>query len=194
MLSRGAWAVPASAGGRAGPSSLLQRGSMARRWLGPFVDEGLPLTMRHGYDQQRRRGLKPPPEPCAQVRILPGAPSIRCPKTPSPAETLRPGSSRSAGVCRLEWLYVRACGLFVEGIRRPEVLVGLVARHGVTHTLTVPSFYAELLHTVREDERLARDLASLRLVICAGEGCPGHHPETLVAPGRVRGPPRCLLH
>ncbi|MGV9990657.1 AMP-binding protein [Streptomyces sp. NPDC003374] len=76
----------------------------------------------------------------------------------------------------------------------PEVLVGLVARHGVTHTLTVPSFYAELLHTVREDERLARDLASLRLVICAGEGCPGHHPETLVAPGRVRGPPRCLLH
>lgn len=35
-----------------------------------------------------------PPEPCAQVRILPGAPSMRCPKTPSPAETLRPGSSR----------------------------------------------------------------------------------------------------
>ncbi|MGV9992805.1 non-ribosomal peptide synthetase [Streptomyces sp. NPDC003374] len=56
-----------------------------------------------------------------------------------------------------------------EERRAPEALVGLVARHGVTHTLTVPSFYAELLHTVREDERLARDLASLRLVICAGE-------------------------
>ncbi len=38
-----------------------------------------------------------PPEPCAQVRILPGAPCMRCPKTPSPAETLRPGSSR---MCR----------------------------------------------------------------------------------------------
>jgi amino acid adenylation domain-containing protein len=53
--------------------------------------------------------------------------------------------------------------------RTPEALVGLVARHGVTHTLTVPSFYTELLHTVREDEGLAGDLASLRLVICAGE-------------------------
>lgn len=56
-----------------------------------------------------------------------------------------------------------------EERRAPEALAGLVARHGVTHTLTVPSFYAELLHAVREDERLARDLASLRLVICAGE-------------------------
>lgn len=51
-----------------------------------------------------------PPEPCAQVRILPGAPWIRCPKTPSPAETLRPGSSRmcrrmrpGAAVCRRLW-------------------------------------------------------------------------------------------
>lgn len=51
-----------------------------------------------------------PPEPCAQVRILPGAPNMRCPKTPSPAETLRPGSSRmcrrvrpGAGVCRDLW-------------------------------------------------------------------------------------------
>lgn len=51
-----------------------------------------------------------PPEPCAQVRILPGAPSMRCPKTPSPAETLRSGSSRlcgcarpEAGVCRGLW-------------------------------------------------------------------------------------------
>ncbi|MEV5986788.1 non-ribosomal peptide synthetase [Streptomyces sp. NPDC052051] len=56
-----------------------------------------------------------------------------------------------------------------EERRAPEALVGLVARHKVTHTLTVPSFYAELLHTVRENERLARDLASLRLVVCAGE-------------------------
>ncbi len=51
-----------------------------------------------------------PPEPCAQVRILPGAPSMRRPKTPSPAETLRPGSSRmcrrmppEAAVCRGLW-------------------------------------------------------------------------------------------
>jgi amino acid adenylation domain-containing protein len=56
-----------------------------------------------------------------------------------------------------------------EERRVPEALVELVARHGVTHTLTVPSFYAELLHTVREDQRPAGELASLRLVICAGE-------------------------
>jgi hypothetical protein len=55
----------------------------------------------HGCDQTIS------PEPCAQVRILPGAPCMRCPKTPSPAETLRPGSSRMrrrkrprAAVCR----------------------------------------------------------------------------------------------
>ncbi len=51
-----------------------------------------------------------PPEPCAQVRILPGAPWNRCPKTPSPAETLGAGSSRmrrrvrpGAAVCRGLW-------------------------------------------------------------------------------------------
>ncbi len=56
--------------------------------------------------------------------------------------------------------------------RDPAALVGLVARHRVTHTLTVPSFYAELLHTARQDGQLASDLASLRLVICAGESLP----------------------
>lgn len=38
-----------------------------------------------------------PPEPCAQVRILPGAPCMRCPKTPPSALSLRTGSSR---MCR----------------------------------------------------------------------------------------------
>jgi hypothetical protein len=33
-----------------------------------------------------------PPEPCAQVRILPGAPCLRCQKTPPPAKTLDAGS------------------------------------------------------------------------------------------------------
>lgn len=51
-----------------------------------------------------------PPEPCAQVRILPGAHCVSAPKTPSPAETLRPGSSRmcrrvppGAAVCQGLW-------------------------------------------------------------------------------------------
>ncbi len=51
-----------------------------------------------------------PPEPCAQVRILPGAPCTRCPKTPPPALSLRTGSWRmcrqmqpGAAVCRRLW-------------------------------------------------------------------------------------------
>ena len=45
-----------------------------------------------------------PPEPCAQVRILPGAPWIRCLKTPPSALQLRTGSSRIYGrAVRLWW-------------------------------------------------------------------------------------------
>ncbi|MET7451368.1 non-ribosomal peptide synthetase [Streptomyces sp. NPDC005574] len=86
-----------------------------------------------------------------------------------------------------------------EERRVPEALVELVARHRVTHTLTVPSFYAELLHTVRENERLARDLASLRLVICAGEslarGVIDQHFALLpaVALGNEYGPTECTV-
>ncbi|WP_217240264.1 non-ribosomal peptide synthetase [Streptomyces sp. AC555_RSS877] len=83
--------------------------------------------------------------------------------------------------------------------RNPRALVGLVARHGVTHTLTVPSFYTELLHTVREDDRLAGDLASLRLVICAGEsltrGVIDQHFALLpaVSLGNEYGPTECTV-
>lgn len=38
-----------------------------------------------------------PPEPCAQVRILPGAHCVSVSKTPSPAETLRRGLRVCAG-------------------------------------------------------------------------------------------------
>jgi amino acid adenylation domain-containing protein len=83
--------------------------------------------------------------------------------------------------------------------RSPRALVALVARHGVTHTLTVPSFYAELLHTVREDERLARKLSTLRLVICAGEslarGVIDQHFALLpaVSLGNEYGPTECTV-
>lgn len=83
--------------------------------------------------------------------------------------------------------------------RNPEALIGLIARHGVTHTLTVPSFYTELLHTVREDDGRARDLASLRLVICAGEslarGVIDQHFALLpaVSLGNEYGPTECTV-
>lgn len=53
--------------------------------------------------------------------------------------------------------------------RDPAALAGLVARHGVTHLLTVPSFYAELLHTLGQDEASTAAVASLRVTVCAGE-------------------------
>ncbi|MGW7005809.1 non-ribosomal peptide synthetase [Streptomyces sp. NPDC054933] len=83
--------------------------------------------------------------------------------------------------------------------RDPAALVGLIARHQVTHTLTVPSFYAELLHTARHDERLVADLASLRLVICAGEslaqGVIEQHFALLpeVTLGNEYGPTECTV-
>ncbi|GAA1877253.1 non-ribosomal peptide synthetase [Streptantibioticus ferralitis] len=83
--------------------------------------------------------------------------------------------------------------------RDPAALVGLIARHRVTHTLTVPSFYAELLHTARQNERLVADLASLRLVICAGEslaqGVIEQHFSLLpdVTLGNEYGPTECTV-
>ncbi|MDF3287926.1 non-ribosomal peptide synthetase [Streptomyces silvisoli] len=83
--------------------------------------------------------------------------------------------------------------------RDPAALVGLIARHRVTHTLTVPSFYAELLHTVFQDGQLAVGLASLRLVICAGESLPQgvieQHFSLLpdVTLGNEYGPTECTV-
>ncbi len=56
-----------------------------------------PRTQRSRHAPVAQGIEQRPPEPCAQVRILPGAPCMRCPKTPSPVETLRTGSSR---MCR----------------------------------------------------------------------------------------------
>jgi len=56
--------------------------------------------------------------------------------------------------------------------RVPQAVLGLIARHRVTHTLTVPGFHTELLHTLREDERHAAEAVSLRLVTSAGEALP----------------------
>ncbi|PYS94472.1 MAG: hypothetical protein DMF50_12430, partial [Acidobacteria bacterium] len=49
----------------------------------------------------------------------------------------------------------------------PARLLGLIAGHGVSHWLSVPSLYAYLLAQARPD-----DLATLRVVIVAGEACP----------------------
>ncbi|MEU6351663.1 non-ribosomal peptide synthetase [Streptomyces sp. NPDC047072] len=59
-----------------------------------------------------------------------------------------------------------------EERRVPQAVLGLIARHRVTHTLTVPGFHRELLHTLREDERHTAQAASLRLVTSAGEALP----------------------
>ncbi|MBE8517369.1 non-ribosomal peptide synthetase [Amycolatopsis sp. H6(2020)] len=49
--------------------------------------------------------------------------------------------------------------------RDPHAVAGLIERHGVTHTLTVPGFHAELLHVLRPG-------TSLKVVACAGEALP----------------------
>ncbi len=79
-----------------------------------------------------------PPEPCAQVRILPGAPCMRCPKTPSPAETLRSGSSRmcsrmplGAGVCRGLWT-IRGQDLGLSLLVIPRVSGRAISRRPAT--------------------------------------------------------------
>lgn len=59
-----------------------------------------------------------------------------------------------------------------EERRMPQAVLDLVARHRVTHTLTVPGFHRELLHTLREDGRHPDGAASLRLVTSAGEALP----------------------
>lgn len=63
---------------------------------------------------------------------------MRCPKTPSPAETLRPGSSRmcsrmplGAGVCRGLWT-IRGQDLGLSPLVRPEVSGGPVSRRPAT--------------------------------------------------------------
>ncbi len=103
----------ALAGSDAIPSmldKLRQRHLHLSQGRGLSVDSTRSICHRRCRDLLRYVGAKGPPEPCAQVRILPGAPSMRCPKTPSPAETLRAGSSRmcrrvrpGAGVCRGLW-------------------------------------------------------------------------------------------
>ncbi len=69
---------------------------------------------------------------------LPGAPCMRCPKTPSPAETLRPGSSRmcrrmppGAGVCRGPWT-IRGQDLGASSLVSPEVSEVPVSRRPAT--------------------------------------------------------------
>jgi hypothetical protein len=50
------------------------------------------------------------------VRFLPGIPLRRCPKTPSPAEALRPGLRVCAAVCHPGQPYVGAWGRATDGI------------------------------------------------------------------------------
>ncbi|EHN80057.1 hypothetical protein SMCF_409 [Streptomyces coelicoflavus ZG0656] len=63
---------------------------------------------------------------------------MRCPKTPSPAETLRPGSSRmcrrmplGAGVCRRLWT-IRGQDLGLSPLVSPRVYGGAVSRRPAT--------------------------------------------------------------
>ncbi|WP_327306696.1 amino acid adenylation domain-containing protein [Streptomyces sp. NBC_01298] len=71
------------------------------------------------------------------------------------------------------WGTLAAGGTLVvarEGERRdPQALLALIARHGVTHLLTVPTFYAELLHALGQIDADRAGAASLRVAICAGE-------------------------
>ncbi|MFD7922995.1 non-ribosomal peptide synthetase [Streptomyces sp. NPDC059740] len=53
--------------------------------------------------------------------------------------------------------------------RDPAALLRLIDRHGVTHLLTVPGFYAEVLGCWSADPGATEALASLRTVVCAGE-------------------------
>lgn len=64
----------------------------------------------------------------------------------------------------------------------PQAIGQLIARHGVTHTLTIPAFYRLILDTP------TRQLQSLRTVIVAGEACP----KTVVTLHRARLPDAML--
>ncbi|MEV6345226.1 non-ribosomal peptide synthetase [Actinoplanes sp. NPDC051851] len=58
--------------------------------------------------------------------------------------------------------------------RDPDALLRLIAEHGVTDLLTVPSFYREMLAVWGRDAAGSAALASLRTVICAGEALGQH--------------------
>jgi hypothetical protein len=92
----------------AAPGAALKRGL--------YVDEGFIAAALRLADQHVRADHTGPPEPCAQVRILPGAPWIRCLKTPPSALSLRRGLRVCAGVCGLERPYVEGCRRGVDGI------------------------------------------------------------------------------
>ncbi|MGW3473202.1 non-ribosomal peptide synthetase [Saccharopolyspora sp. NPDC000995] len=67
------------------------------------------------------------------------------------------------------WSTLAAGGTLViarEDERRdPQAVHRLIVRHRITHLLTVPSFYAEVLHAIGHTEAVG----SLRVAICAGE-------------------------
>jgi acyl-coenzyme A synthetase/AMP-(fatty) acid ligase/acyl carrier protein len=86
-----------------------------------------------------------------------------------------------SSVAGLFWTLCRGGMLVVpeEGSHQdPAHLAELIARHSVSHLLSLPALYELLLQQAE-----ARQLASLRTVIVAGESCPaklvGHHGETL---------------
>ncbi|GAA2997720.1 hypothetical protein GCM10020229_07660 [Kitasatospora albolonga] len=56
--------------------------------------------------------------------------------------------------------------------RDPGALLGRIARHGVTHLLTVPGFHAELLASWAQHPDAAELLATLRVLVSAGEALP----------------------
>jgi hypothetical protein len=91
------------------PRAFTASASAWRR--GPSVDSSRSVGRIRAPDLRRSVGEKRPPEPCAQVLIRPGAPTMRWQKTPSPVVTLRPGASR-----RCRWGGCQpVCGHFSGG-------------------------------------------------------------------------------
>ncbi|MEU0740744.1 non-ribosomal peptide synthetase [Streptomyces sp. NPDC006134] len=80
--------------------------------------------------------------------------------------------------------------------RDPAALLGLISRHQVSHLLTVPSFYSELLPVLGAGQAAS---GSLRVSVCAGESLPqsvidqhfAQLPE--VALGNEYGPTECTV-
>ena len=115
------------------------------------VERDLADTRRRRWrDRRRARSTDAPPapsgpvEPCAQVRILPGAPRRRCQKTPPPAITLRTGSSRlcsrtplEAAVCRGPWT---SCGRDLEPSSQVGPGIGVAGRRPPRRTERPVSF------------------------------------------------------
>ncbi len=81
------------------------------------------------------------PEPCAQVRILPGALRVKCQKTSRPADSGQRGLCVCAGGCRAERSQDRACGRSVDGILRdlPGSSPGMVAVDHRHHVAPYPA-------------------------------------------------------